>query len=68
MKLICRAFGIRPPSSNSKGCILNLLICKICSIYESLFSLNYFFCSNFSDMHLVLVPLHNVGFDEYAVT
>jgi len=71
MQAACRSFGIRPPSSNNtKGLILDLHILYVkYMVYVSLYSsLSASFCSSISDMHLVLLPLHNIGFDEYTVT
>lgn len=32
------------------------------------FSLSVSVCGDISDIHLFLLPLHDVGFDEYTVT
>lgn len=69
MQALCRSFGIRPLSlNNTEGLILDLHILYVkYMVYVSLYSsLNVSFCINISDF--VLLPVHNVGFDEYTVT
>lgn len=57
-----------PLLNNTKRTFLRFTYFVKFMIYVNLFSsLNVSFCKNISDMHFVLLLVHNVAFDEYVV-
>lgn len=59
---------IRTPLLNTKKTFLRFTYFVKFIIYANLYSsLNVSFCKNISDMHFVLLLVHNVAFDEYVV-